>query len=164
MSKRIFVSLAVSVIVGGFVAAAPAGANGATKVDLLHDCGPNSVEGPCAGGNRNMAGPEVGFVNYNQNGQGDLIIVSATKKSEPNRTFSFTLYCGPTHDTAGNIAHHEADAMTTNVVGNGNTGAIKIPMEQLLARCGPGAHTGHVDLDSGFDTTLAATPINFEVP
>lgn len=136
-----------------------------TKVDLLHDCGPNSGQGPCAGGNRDMLGPEVGFVNYNQNGQGDLIIVSATKKSEPDRTFDFLLWCGPTHNTAGNLAKFVDDAMTTNVVGNGNTGAILVTAAELLAACGPGAHTGHVDLDSdNLDTTLTGTPINFTVP
>ena len=162
MRIRVMGLFACALMAAGLLVAPNANAANDTKVDLLHDCGPNSPEGPCDFANRDMAGPEVGFVNYNQNGQGDLLVVSAIKKAEPNRVFDFILYCGPTHANAINIAHFEPAAVTTNVVGNGNTGAILVTADELLTACGPGAHTGHVDLDTtNGDATLAATPINF---
>ena len=165
MKTRLALLTVLTLAVGAMISG-PVQAGNDTKVDLIHDCGPTSGQGPC-NGNRDMAGPVRGFVNYNQNGQGDLLIVNAIKKADPNTTLDFRLYCGPTHNTAGNNPWFEMAAVTTNNVGNGNTGAVHVPAEALVV-CGPGTHTGHVDLDTpglGFGgTTMAGTPIVFTVP
>ena len=171
MRTRIVGFVALALLLGSAALAGPANANNDTKVVLQYDCGPKSPEGPCAtAANRNTAGPEVGFVNYNQNGNGDLIIVVAIKRADPNTTYDFSFYCGNTHNTAGNRAKHVTAAVTTNGVGNGNTGAIKVTAEELAAECSifnPTPGQGHVDMDAPMaappvaETTLAATPIRY---
>ena len=158
MRTRVAATILLGVLVSGVMAAAPASAGKETKIDLLYDCGPKTTTCPAA---RDMLGPEVGFVNYNQNGQGDLIIVVAIKRADPDHTYNFSFYCGPTHATAGPRPYFELAAATTNTVGNGNTGAIKIDAA-LLTMCGTSGE-GHVDMDSP-TTTLAATPVHYVVP
>lgn len=94
------------------------------------------------------------FVQSNQDEDLDLRLVVKLQKTRPNQDLYVEVWCGPDHVNSGRLLYE--GEMTTNTQGNGNTGAIIIPKEDLVADCGrpAGERTGHVDV-GGFSTTNA---------
>lgn len=149
MLRRLTVVVAVlACAVGAFSGSSAA----TTSVDLVYDSGPKF---PSA---RDMVGPRIGWVISKQLFNGSLEVNVEVRRADANATYFVTIYCGPTHATAGNVID-SGDTVTTNASGAASY-STTIPLAQLTAACGPGSHTGHIDLDST-TTTLAATPLEF---
>lgn len=124
-----------------------------TKLSLVNDS---------ADGVNDMVGPESGFVNYNQNNAGDLRTVVKMEGGEPLTTYTIYLVCGPTHAAACGFI--SIGTLTTDVNGNGNSGAIRTPVATLQsAPFGSGARTDHIDAISGPDVHAAAI-LTYTVP
>lgn len=168
----LIVLAALTLVVSGAV---PGHATPNTKLLIIQDsAGCGGVGQPvCGAADSDMAGPSgtgnrgFGFVNYNQNAEGELRVVVALKNATPNTTYEIFLVCGPTHATACGFI--TIGFLTTNGQGNGNSGAIHVPVTTLQAPpFGSGARTDHVDLlasvgdlSAGF---YAATPVSYIVP
>lgn len=161
--KSLFSIAAVFVAISAFVVVQPqeALATANTKVNLVQDCSTGCTEAI------DMAGPTgFGFINFNQNNNGDLRVVISLKNAEPNTTYSGVfLVCGPTHATACGFV--DVGDLTTNGQGNGNATMI-LPVADLQASpFGSGARTDHFDLIAGSPSTggvYAASGINYIVP
>ena len=155
--------LAVITSMVATIASTSAQATPNTMSEFVLDC-----ETTCPIAEQDMAGPiGFGFVNHNQNENGDLRVVVALKNATPNTTYTIYLVCGPTHHTA--CAHTSIGTLTTNVHGNADSGAMPVPVATLQAfPYGPGARTDHVDVMRGLgDLTAglyAAAGINYVVP
>ena len=157
--KAILFAFLFATVLAVFPKSAEATAN--TKVDLIQDCSTGCVE-PI-----DMAGPAgFGFINFNQNSNGDLRVVISLKNAEPNTTYSGVfLVCGPTHASACGFV--DVGDVTTNGQGNGNATMI-LSVEMLQASpFGSGARTDHFDLIGSSTATggvYAASGINYIVP
>ena len=136
--KVIVAALSISALSLG-LAIPSVGATPNTKLDLMQDCStgcsqPTDMNGPTG----------FGFVNYNQDNNGDLRIVASLKGAEPNATYSVILANGPTHATTTGFA--VVGTVTTNVQGNG-TSNIKVSHATLMSTpFGVGDQKNHVDL------------------
>lgn len=152
-----------ALFVAAFVAASPKAASAAanTKVDLVQDCSTGCAE------TLDMAGPTgFGFINFNQNANGDLRMTVSVKNAEPNTEYSGVfLVCGPTHASACGFV--DVGNLTTNGQGNGNATLI-LSASDLQAEFGSGARTDHFDLLKAVGDTsagvYAASGINYIVP
>lgn len=158
-TKLILASLLVAAALTVYPKSAMATAN--TKLDLIQDvaAGPSGV--------LDMEGPTgYGFVNFNQNDQGDLRLTISLKNAEPNTEYSgvFTV-CGPDHSSA--CGYIDVGDLTTNNQGNGNA-TIIVPVETLQDNFGSGAKTDHFDLLKDVGDLSAgvytATGLNYVVP
>ncbi|HZM64234.1 MAG TPA: hypothetical protein VFB59_03815 [Candidatus Saccharimonadales bacterium] len=140
--RVLFSSLAISLVAAVGIAL-PASAAPNTKLDLVQDCSTGCSEAV------DMAGPTgFGFINYNQDDEGNLRVVASLKNAEPNTTYQIFLVCGPTHAAACGFI--EIGTLTTNGQGNGNSGAVMVPLATLQsAPFGAGARTDHIDLLAG---------------
>lgn len=140
--KLITAALAISVL--GI--ALPAGATANTKLDLIQDCSTGCPQAP------DMMGPTgFGFVNYNQDANGDLRVVASLKDAEPNATYVVLLANGSTHASTTGFAN--IGTVTTNGQGNG-TSNIHVPHATLLAApFGVGNQTNHIDLRKDVNDT-----------
>jgi hypothetical protein len=142
--------------------AMPASATPNTKLDLVQDCSTNCPE-PV-----DMQGPTgFGFINYNQDSEGNLRAVTSLKNADPNTTYHIFLVCGPTHATACGFI--DIGTLTTDDQGNGNSGAIVIPVGTLqTAPFGSGARTDHIDLIGGAGNlsngVYATSNVNYMIP
>ena len=148
--------VAVSLLPGSVAASA------ATKVDLVQDVASGGV------GTLDMLGPTgYGFVNFNQDANGDLRLTVSLKNAEPNTNYhGVFLVCGPTHASACGFL--DVGELTTNGQGNGNA-TLKLPVAVLQASpFGPGSRTDHFDLLKGVGDgsagVYAASGINYIVP
>lgn len=131
-----------------------------TKLDLVQDCSTGCAE-PL-----DMDGPTgFGFINFNQNADGDLRVVVSLKNAEPNTEYTGAfLVCGPTHATACGFIN--IGSVTTNGQGNGNA-HLSVPVATLQAAFGSGAKTDHFDLIAATNATggvYAATGLDYIVP
>lgn len=158
--KAIFFAFVFGAVMAFLPSSVEASAN--TKVDLVQDCSTGCSE------TVDMAGPTgFGFINYNQNANGDLRLVVSVKNAEPNTEYSGVfLVCGPTHSSACGFV--DAGDLVTNGQGNGNATMI-LSVESLQASpFGPGSRTDHFDLLKGVGDVSAgvytATGINYVVP
>ena len=133
--------------------AAPVLAAPNTKVDLVEDSADGAID---------MLGPVVGFVNTNQNDDGDLRVVVKLKDATPLTTYTIYLTGGPTHDTATGFI--VIGTLTTDEDGNGNSGAIWTDAATMAtATFGNGPH--HVDMLGGGDgKSFTASPILYTLP
>jgi hypothetical protein len=158
--KAIFFSIVFGAVLAVFPSSAEASAN--TKVDLVQDCSTGCSEAV------DMAGPTgFGFINFNQNANGDLRLVVSVKNAEPNTEYSGAfLVCGPTHSTACGFV--DVGDLVTNEQGNGNATMILSAESLQSSPFGPGSRTDHFDLLKGVGDTsagvYAATGINYVVP
>jgi len=143
----------------------PQSAQPNTKLDALQDCGVPCVEA------LDNAGPTgFGFFNYNVDANGDLRVVVSLKNAVPNTTYEIFLVCGPTHASACGFI--SIGFLTTNGQGNGNSGAIDIPLATLQALpFGSGTRNDHIDLlkgvgdlSGGLYTNSGATSVSYLVP
>ena len=154
MKKLIAIVLTLSfimtIIVPTTVLAAPN-----SKVDLVMDVGE-------VGDAYDMEGPVVGFVNTNQDEDGNLRVVIKVKDATPLTTYTIYLVGGPTHDTATGFT--VIGNLTTNVVGNGNSGEIWVDAATMAASpYGDGPH--HIDINDGGDGKwFVAGPIPYTIP
>lgn len=71
--------------------------------------------------------------------------------TRPNQDLYYEVWCGPTHQYAGNLA--ALGDFTTNGKGNGNTGNVVFECR--------GTGTGHVDV-GGFSTTYQELTAQFD--
>lgn len=145
--QRLMVVAGISAMIAAMTTAAHAGtafATPNTKVDFIQDV---ATGGSIA--DLDMAGPTgFGFVNFNQDNAGNLRVVASLKNAEPNTTYEIFLVCGPTHDTACGFI--SIGTLTTNGQGNGNSGAVDVPLATLQAApFGAGDRTDHIDLIQG---------------
>jgi len=153
--KNILFALVLVAVVAVFPRSASAAAN--TKVDLVQDV----ASGPV--GVLDMDGPTgFGFINFNQNANGDLHITVSLKNAEPNTEYSGVfLVCGPTHASA--CGYVDVGDLTTNGQGNGNATMIL-----SAADLGSGSYTDHFDLmkDVGDQSAgvYVASGLNYIVP
>ncbi len=160
--KRIVLVLALVITLVGLSAPTPVSATPNTKVDMFQDCSSGCPE-PV-----DMAGPTgFGFVNFNQDNSGVLRVVVSLKNAQPNTTYQIWLVCGPTHAAACGFT--TIGTLTTNGVGNGNAGAIIVPLSTLQASpYGAGSRTDHIDLGAGVGNLsagfYAVGGINYTVP
>jgi hypothetical protein len=157
MIRRVLALMATLVAVGAM--ATGASADGSFSDRLLYDCGPLST--PLCAGDRDMVGFDAGWVTSNQRQNGNLQVNIAVRGGDPNTEYSIVLWCGPTHATAGNFI--VGSGVTTGPTGRANVSLVATAA-QLLAACGPGSHTSHVDLDSELPSTLAASGISWSLP
>ena len=148
--RRLTVVLTMLVLAVG---ALSSGSAAVVAVDLAYDSGPKFP------GARDMIGPRVGWVISKQLNDGSLEVNVEVRRADANATYSVTIYCGPTHANALAVIASGA-TVTTNATGAASY-STTIPLATLTAACGAGSHTGHIDLDGGPGTTLAATPLNF---
>lgn len=159
--KRISMLFALFVAAVFIFAPGPVSAAANTKVDLMQDCSTGCSEAV------DMAGPTgFGFINFNQNANGDLRLTVSLKNAEPNTDYSGVfLVCGPTHATACGFV--DVGNLTTNAQGNGNATMI-LPAADLQEDFGSGAKTDHFDLLKGVGDqsagVYAASGINYIVP
>jgi hypothetical protein len=156
--KLIIAVLAVSVMSLGFATTAGATAN--TKLDLLQDCSTGCPQPP------DMVGPAgFGFVNYNQDANGDLRIVASLKGAEPNTTYVVILANGPTHATTTGFA--KVGTVATNGQGNGTVNISVSHATLMSAPFGAGNQTNHIDLRKDVNDTSTglydATGVNYTV-
>lgn len=154
--RVLFSSLAISLVAAVGIAL-PASAAPNTKLDLVQDCSSTCPEAI------DMAGPTgFGFVNYNQDDQGNLRVVASLKNAQPNMTYHIFLACGPTHATA--CGFMDIGMVTTNGQGNGNSGAVMVPLATLQATpFGSGARTDHIDILAGVGDTSAGVYVTSNV-
>lgn len=139
MKKLKLVAAAFSISLLGLGLAVPVGATANTKLDLIQDCSVGCPEAP------DMTGPTgFGFVNYNQNADGDLRIVASLKGAEPNTTYSVILANGSSHATTTGYA--VVGTVTTNGQGNGTSNIVVLHAMLLSAPFGVGNQTNHIDL------------------
>lgn len=108
-----------------------------------------------------VTGQNTGWVVVNQKRDGSLELNVQVRRADANTNYSFELWCGPTHATAGNLVT-SGQTVTTNASGAGS--ALIIVSAAELAVCGPGDQTGHIDLEGGASSALVASPINFTNP
>jgi hypothetical protein len=148
--RRLTVVLAMLVLAVGALSGSSAAV---VANDLVYDNGPKFP------GARDMVGPRIGWVISKQLNNGSLEVNVEVRRADASTTYFVTIYCGPTHDLAGNVIASGASVMT-NASGAASY-STTIPLMTLTAACGPGSHTGHIDLDSALPSTLASTPINF---
>ena len=141
MIRRVLALMATLVAVGAM--ATGASADGSFSDRLLYDCGPLST--PLCGGDRDMVGFDAGWVTSNQRQNGNLQVNIAVRGGDPNTEYSIVLWCGPTHATAGSLCRRLG--RDDRPTGRANVSFIATAA-QLLAACGAGSHTSHVDLDS----------------
>lgn len=132
-----------------------------TKVNLVQDCSTGCAEAV------DMEGPTgFGFVNFNQNADGDLRVTVSLKNAEPNTTYSGVfLVCGPSHASA--CGYVDVGDLTTNGQGNGNATMILAVEDLQDSPFGPGARTDHFDLIAATNATggvYAASGIDYVVP
>jgi hypothetical protein len=164
--QRLLLVAGISAMIAGMSTATSAGiafATPNTKVDFVQDV---ATGGSFA--DLDMAGPTgFGFVNFNQDDAGNLRVVASLKNAEPNTTYEIFLVCGPTHDTACGFI--SIGTLTTNGQGNGNSGAIDVPLATLQAApFGSGDRTDHIDLLKGVGDlsagVYAVSGIDYTVP
>ncbi len=98
---------------------------------------------------------------------GALRVVVSLKDAQPNTTYQIFFTCGPIHALA--CGYITIGTLTTNGVGNGNTGAFIVPLSTLQAGpFGAGSRTDHIDLLKGaFDLSAGlyvVGGINYTVP
>ena len=134
----------------------------ATKVDLIQDVASGGV------GVVDMDGPTgFGFVNFNQDANGDLRLTVSIKNAEPDTTYAGAfLVCGPTH--ALGCGWIDVGDLTTNGQGNGNATMV-LSVETLQdSPFGSGSRTDHFDLmkDTGDSSAgiYVASGIDYIVP
>ena len=149
---------ALSIAVGGTGTAAAS-----TNVrPLVKDCDATNRPAGC-----DMEGPVVGTVRYQQNEQGDLLLLVVVRRGDPNTAYNIILAPGPNHDDSSYETTGIIGTLTTNGRGSGHTEWLVVPASLLQdqARFGPLAHTDHLDLFevSGL-TVLTAGRIDFVVP
>jgi hypothetical protein len=129
-----------------------------TKVDLIQDVAPGGV------GAIDMAGDTgFGFINFNQNANGDLRVTISLKNASPNTEYNGVfLVCGPTHATACGFV--DVGDMTTNNQGNANA-TMMLSTSFLNDEFGSGAKTDHFDLiGNGSGDVYVASGIDYIVP
>lgn len=158
--KKLFGIVTIFVAVFAFLTSSTyAAAN--TKLDLIQDVASGGV------GVLDMDGPTgFGFLNYNQNANGDLHMIVSLKDAEPNTTYSGVfLVCGPDHASACDFV--DVGDLTTNNQGNGNATMI-LSASDLYDQFGSGARTDHFDLLKGVGDqsagVYAASGLNYIVP
>lgn len=124
-----------------------------SKVDLIEDT---------ADGVLDMDGPVVGFVNTNQDEDGNLRVVIKVKGATPLTTYTIYLTGNATHDTA--TGYIDIGTLTTNENGIGNSGEIII--DAATAQAPPlGAGPHHLDIgDAGDGKWFTSTPIPYSLP
>lgn len=146
--RTLFSSLAISLVAVVGIAL-PVSATPNTKLDVVQDCSSTCPEA------LDMAGPTgFGFVNYNQDEEGNLRVVASLKNAQPNTTYHIFLTCGSTHATACGFL--DIGTLTTNDQGNGNSGAVMVTVATLQAApFGSGARTDHIDMLAGNGDTSA---------
>ena len=157
MIRRVLALTATVVAVGAMATGASADGNFSDR--LLYDCGPLST--PLCVDDRDMVGFDAGWVTSKQLRNGDLEVNIAVRRGDPNTEYSIVLWCGPTHDLAGSSV--AGSGVTTGPTGRANVSFVATAA-QLLAACGPGSHTSHVDLDSEIPSTLAASGLTWSLP
>jgi hypothetical protein len=152
---RFLMSFILIVVFTISLGAAPVLAGPNTKVDLVEDVGQ-------LGDDYDMEGPVVGFVNTNQDDDGNLRVVIKVKDATPLTTYTIYLVGGPTHATATGFT--VIGYLTTNEVGNGNSANIWIDAATMaVAPYGNGPH--HIDIDDGGDNKwFVAGPIPYTIP
>lgn len=156
--KSLMVLAVFAVVSVVFVSPRSVGATANTKVDLFQDRSAGGAEAI------DMDGPTgFGFVNFNQNEDGDLRLVVSLKNAEPNTTYEgMFLVCGPTHATACGFI--DIGEITTNGQGNA-TETLWLEVETLQASpFGSGARTDHFDLIGPLGDVYAASGIDYLVP
>ena len=162
MVRKLFITVLVGVLALAFSNISVASAGRAIQLNLIQDCSTGCSEGV------DMLGPTgFGFINYNQDNTGALRLLVSLKNAEPNTTYSIYLICGPTHGTACNFII--VGSITTNRRGNGNSGAIIVPLSTLQgAPFGSGARTDHIDLiapgGNAAGGVYVTTNVNYTVP
>ncbi len=140
MKKIKLISAALSLSVLSLGLAIPVvGATPNTKLDLVQDCSTGCSEPTDMNGSTGF-----GFVNYNQDNNGDLRIVASLKGAEPNATYTVILANGSTHATTTGFA--VVGTVTTNVQGNGTSNITVSHATLLGAPFGVGDQKNHVDL------------------
>ncbi len=146
MNKIKLISAVLSISVLGVGLAVPVGATPNMKLDLIQDCSVGCLEAP------DMTGPAgFGFVNYNQNVQGDLRVVVSVKGAAPNTTYSVILANGSTHATSTGSA--VIGTVTTNGQGNGTSNSEVTHATLLTAPFGAGSQTNHIDVRKDINDT-----------
>lgn len=160
----------LALIAAVLMIASVASATPNTKLNMIQDsagCG-GAGQPACGAADSDMAGPTgFGFVNFNQDDEGNLRVVVSLKDATPNTTYEIFLVCGPTHALACGFI--TIGFLTTNVQGNGNSGAIIVDVTTLQAApFGSGARTDHIDLLQGVGDLSAGfyvvTPVAYTVP
>jgi hypothetical protein len=139
--------MVVATLVGAVAAIAVGTASATTSIRFLSD----------------VTGEQTGWVVVKQLRNGDLELNVEVRRADANTTYQFELWCGPSHATAGNSPRQQVGG-TTNSAGSASF-HVSVPA-WALAVCGPGAHTGHIDLSAvpsieGHAPELVASPINF---
>ncbi len=159
-----FSTLLYTIVFVLVVAVAPraALATANTKVALVQDVASGGV------GTADMLGPTgYGFLNFNQNANGDLRLVVSLKNADPNTEYKGVfLVCGPTHASA--CSYIDVGDLTTNGQGNGNA-TMWVPVATLQASpFGSGSRTDHFDLLKGVGDQSAgvyvAAGVDYIVP
>ncbi len=146
MKKFKLIGAALSISILGLGLAVPVGATANTKLDLIQDCSIGCPEAP------DMTGPTgFGFVNYNQDANGDLRVVVSVKGAAPNATYAVILGNGSTHATTTGSAI--VGTVTTNGQGNGTSNS-QVPHATLLsAPFGVGDQMNHIDVRKALNDT-----------
>ena len=129
-----------------------------SKVDLIMDRSAGGVEAI------DFDGPTgYGFVNYNQDANGNMTVVVSLKNAEPDTTYEGVFWvCGPTHATACGFV--DVGEISTNARGNGNA-VLHLAVETLQSSpFGSGSRTDHFDILGPEGDVYAATGINYLVP
>jgi hypothetical protein len=166
MLRRLTV-LAVLLLCSVGVLSAGAGAD--STLNLVYDCGPLTGEScfPEVGGQRDMLGPSAGWVTARQRSNGDLQINVQVRGGDASANYQVLVYCGPAHLNADGLAL--ISSLSTDAAGRGGNTNLVVPAANIAAACGPGSHTGHIDLNTFGEfgdlvSTLAASPLNFTRP
>jgi hypothetical protein len=153
--KKILVSTLTLVIIATMLVPSVVLAAPNSKVDLVMDVGE-------AGDAYDMEGPVVGFVNTNQDDEGNLRVVIKVKDATPLTTYTVWLVGGATHDSATGFT--VIGYLTTNEIGTANSGEIWVDAATMAeAPFGSGPH--HIDIDEGGDDKwFVSSPIPYTVP
>lgn len=157
--NKILFGLVLVAVVAVFPRSASASAS--TKVDLVQDVASGGV------GVLDMDGlTGFGFINFNQDANGDLRLTVSLKNADPDTEYNGVfLVCGPTHASA--CGYVDVGDITTNNQGNGNATMI-LSASYLNDTFGPGARTDHFDLLKGVGDLSAgvyvASGIDYLVP
>ena len=134
-----------------------------TKIELVNDCGGFGPGGAC-----DNTGVAAGFVRFEQDDTGGLIINVTLRGGRPDTTYVIGLNCGPTIALACGFVL--IGTLTTNAAGNARSGDLLVPVTTLQAApFGSGPRWDEItmvtkvgDLSAGgFDQI---TPFTYTVP
>jgi len=163
VNKKIVV-LAVALLAAALMRSTPpVFATPNTKLDMFQDVAPGGTTADA-----DMVGPSgFGFVNYNQDEDGNLRITVVLKYAEPDTEYTIYLVSGATHDTVAGF--FVIGTFTTNVKGMGAISGIIVSVGTLQSALGfgSGTYTCHLDvLGAGYPATAGGyvvSPIGISV-